>query len=208
MYPYISACILWTLYNIELKTTYIFIKLCIVIIYTRGKVDFEHVKKCNFPMQHWNVVYSRIWILWCIRYFWDGCSCKIIRIEIHVANNGSFGRKLYLLHFLQDYTKALKYFSLAADQGWVDGQLQLALMYYGRFSPIGLKFIVANHTQVFCLRNKRVIFQCITFIFFGLFKIKTKKFWDNLKKDDLRLETNPPPPPPPPPHLWLLQVYL
>lgn len=78
--------------------------------------------------------------------------------------------------FLQDYTKALKYFSLAADQGWVDGQLQLALMYYGRFSPIGLKFIVANHTQVFCLRNKRVIFQCITFIFFGLFKIKTKKF--------------------------------
>lgn len=100
MYPYISACILWTLYNIELKTTYIFIKLCIVIIYTRGKVDFKHVKKCNFPMQHWNVVYSRIWIIWCKRYFWNGCSCKIIRIEIHVANNGPFGRKLYLLHFL------------------------------------------------------------------------------------------------------------
>lgn len=40
------------------------------------------------------------------------------------------------LHFLQDYTKAIKYFSLAADQGWVDGQLQLALMYYGMISPI------------------------------------------------------------------------
>lgn len=30
----------------------------------------------------------------------------------------------------QDYTKAFKYFSLAADQGWVDGQLQLGIMYY------------------------------------------------------------------------------
>ena len=27
----------------------------------------------------------------------------------------------------QDYTKAFKYFSLAADQGWVDGQLQLGI---------------------------------------------------------------------------------
>lgn len=71
-----------------------------------------------------------------LRIFRDGGSCKIIRIEIHVAYNGSFVWNLYLLHFLQDYTKAIKYFSLAADQGWVDGQLQLALMYYGMISPI------------------------------------------------------------------------
>ena len=32
----------------------------------------------------------------------------------------------------QDYTKAFKYFSLAADQGWVDGQLQLGIMYYSK----------------------------------------------------------------------------
>lgn len=50
--------------------------------------------------------------------------------------DGSFVWNLYLLHFLQDYTKAIKYFSQAADQGWVDGQLQLALMYYGMISPI------------------------------------------------------------------------
>ena len=30
----------------------------------------------------------------------------------------------------QDYTKAFKYFSQAADQGWVDGQLQLGIMYF------------------------------------------------------------------------------
>jgi SEL1 protein len=30
----------------------------------------------------------------------------------------------------KDYGKALKYFTQAADQGWVDGQLQLGNMYY------------------------------------------------------------------------------
>lgn len=31
----------------------------------------------------------------------------------------------------KDYTKAHKYFLAAADQGWVDGQLQLGNMYFG-----------------------------------------------------------------------------
>lgn len=30
----------------------------------------------------------------------------------------------------KDYSKAFKYFSQAASQGWVDGQLQLGIMYY------------------------------------------------------------------------------
>lgn len=32
--------------------------------------------------------------------------------------------------FLQNYELALKYFQKAAEQGWVDGQLQLGTMYY------------------------------------------------------------------------------
>lgn len=33
-------------------------------------------------------------------------------------------------HVEQDYKQALKYFTLAAKQGWVDGQLQLGNMYF------------------------------------------------------------------------------
>lgn len=32
--------------------------------------------------------------------------------------------------FCQNYELALKYFQKAAEQGWVDGQLQLGTMYY------------------------------------------------------------------------------
>jgi len=32
----------------------------------------------------------------------------------------------------RDYTMALKYFTMAADQGWVDGQLQLGNMYFSK----------------------------------------------------------------------------
>lgn len=30
----------------------------------------------------------------------------------------------------KDYDKAITYFKMAADQGWVDGQLQLGTMFY------------------------------------------------------------------------------
>lgn len=33
----------------------------------------------------------------------------------------------------QDYDKAHRLFKLAADQGWVDGQLNLGHMYYSKF---------------------------------------------------------------------------
>lgn len=33
----------------------------------------------------------------------------------------------------KDTTKALSYFTQAADQGWVDGQLQLGNMYFSEF---------------------------------------------------------------------------
>ena len=35
-----------------------------------------------------------------------------------------------LCELFQDYAKARNYFTLAAEQGWVDGQLQLGIMYY------------------------------------------------------------------------------
>lgn len=35
---------------------------------------------------------------------------------------------------VQNYELALKYFQKAAEQGWVDGQLQLGTMYYSEWS--------------------------------------------------------------------------
>ena len=32
----------------------------------------------------------------------------------------------------RDYDKALKYFTQSAEQGWVEGQLQLGNMYYSK----------------------------------------------------------------------------
>jgi len=42
---------------------------------------------------------------------------------------------------MQDLSKAFKFFSLAAEQGWVDGQLQLGIMYYC-MSTVSSLFIV------------------------------------------------------------------
>jgi len=36
----------------------------------------------------------------------------------------------------QDLSKAFKFFSMAAEQGWVDGQLQLGIMYYSTSSAV------------------------------------------------------------------------
>ena len=33
----------------------------------------------------------------------------------------------------KDPLKALNYFTMAADQGWVDGQLQLGMMYFSKY---------------------------------------------------------------------------
>ena len=37
---------------------------------------------------------------------------------------------MILFDLMQDLSKAFKFFSMAADQGWVDGQLQLGIMHY------------------------------------------------------------------------------
>ena len=47
---------------------------------------------------------------------------------------------MYYLHHIntcryvtfQNYDKAYKYFQMAADQGWVDGQLQLGIMHFSK----------------------------------------------------------------------------
>lgn len=39
----------------------------------------------------------------------------------------------FLCFLLQNYDLALKYFQKAAEQGWVDGQLQLGTMYYSKY---------------------------------------------------------------------------
>ena len=61
----------------------------------------------------------------------------IISICFHQGNPvGQSGLGLMYMYgrgVEQDYTKAFKYFSLAADQGWVDGQLQLGIMYFSKY---------------------------------------------------------------------------
>jgi len=46
-----------------------------------------------------------------------------------------------MLCVMQDLSKAFKFFSLAAEQGWVDGQLQLGIMYYC-MSTVSSLFVV------------------------------------------------------------------
>ena len=48
-------------------------------------------------------------------------------ISIHVAHYSD-------ILILQDYSQAFQYFQKAADQGWVDGQLQLGTMYYSKYT--------------------------------------------------------------------------
>lgn len=136
MHLYITACILWTLYSKDIKLlktfNFVFTRLCIVMIYTIEKVNFKKI----------TIAPSNIKMLLTQKYGYFGVKDNLRWVQLqdnkdwNTCSNGSFVWNLYLLHFLQDYTKAIKYFSLAADQGWVDGQLQLALMYYGMISPI------------------------------------------------------------------------
>lgn len=44
--------------------------------------------------------------------------------------NSAATLKFFVFVFAQNYELALKYFQKAAEQGWVDGQLQLGTMYY------------------------------------------------------------------------------
>lgn len=53
----------------------------------------------------------------------------------HVYQSWCFLTVWHLL--LQNYDLALKYFQKAAEQGWVDGQLQLGSMYYSRYHQSG-----------------------------------------------------------------------
>jgi len=46
-----------------------------------------------------------------------------------------------MLCVMQDLSKAFKFFSLAAEHGWVDGQLQLGIMYYSMLTACSV-FVV------------------------------------------------------------------
>ena len=43
---------------------------------------------------------------------------------------------------MQDLSKAFKFFSLASEQGWVDGQLQLGIMYYSMLMLSALIMVI------------------------------------------------------------------
>lgn len=50
---------------------------------------------------------------------------------------------------LQNYELALKYFQKAAEQGWVDGQLQLGTMYYSEFYSFTAQCVLQCLTAFF-----------------------------------------------------------
>lgn len=52
---------------------------------------------------------------------------------------------------LQNYELALKYFQKAAEQGWVDGQLQLGTMYYSECVELSLYVHVYVHPCMVCV---------------------------------------------------------
>ena len=59
-------------------------------------------------------------------------NCSFVLFRLLISNPHPNADILMWTSFLtfQDYAKAFKFFNLAADQGWVDGQLQLGIMYY------------------------------------------------------------------------------
>lgn len=48
----------------------------------------------------------------------------------------------------RDYQKALKYFTLASEQGWVDGQLNLGHMYFSKFTFYYLLLEMMNNVAL------------------------------------------------------------
>ena len=81
----------------------------------------------------------------------------IIFVFIYVHDYDKAFKYFSLVHifvflYFQDYAKAFKYFSLASDQGWVDGQLQLGIMYFSEYiypmSPASL-FVCSSPQHVY-----------------------------------------------------------
>jgi hypothetical protein len=67
----------------------------------------------------------------------------------------------------RDYGKALKYFSQAADQGWVDGQLQLGNMYFSKYLVCCFIHYINlvethphNHRNKIKLRRLTALYRC------------------------------------------------
>ena len=55
---------------------------------------------------------------------------------------------------MQDLSKAFKFFSLAAEQGWVDGQLQLGIMYYSMLTFVIILVVLYDVFKLCLLISK------------------------------------------------------
>lgn len=65
--------------------------------------------------------------------------------------------------FLQNYELALKYFQKAAEQGWVDGQLQLGSMYYSKWHQndlLGLSICTFSNCALGGIRSTCINTSC------------------------------------------------
>ena len=74
-------------------------------------------------------------------------------------------------HVSKDLTKAVKYFQSSADQNWVDGQLQLGLLYFS-------KSLTSSFQTTECPDAKCWYYVGIPSVLRHICKILRKYFWE------------------------------
>jgi len=58
---------------------------------------------------------------------------KAAKLKNPIGQSGLGYMYLHGLHVAQDYSEALNWFTLAAEQGWVEGHLYVGVIYYSKF---------------------------------------------------------------------------
>lgn len=59
---------------------------------------------------------------------------KAAKLKNPVGQSGLGYMYLHGLNVAQDYSEALNWFTLAAEQGWVEGHLYVGIIYYSKFT--------------------------------------------------------------------------
>lgn len=58
---------------------------------------------------------------------------KSAKLKNPIGQSGLGYMYLHGLNVAQDYSEALNWFTLAAEQGWVEGHLYVGIIYYSKF---------------------------------------------------------------------------
>lgn len=66
---------------------------------------------------------------------------KAAKLKNPVGQSGLGYMYLHGLNVVQDYSEALNWFTLAAEQGWVEGHLYVGIIYYSEFEQYTILLI-------------------------------------------------------------------